>query len=271
MQSNWNRFFYFSNELRNDSMTNTADPLFFSWAMKFHNWNFTHHTLSLYLIRYIIFICIYLFIFKKKPLKANQGKRCVGSFLFQNFSRHPPTQNTFSFSPVPMIWISKTNKSHLFGFVWASPCCERKVGGAGQRIWNYWVKILMERSQSPSRCSQRLMLMLSKLGSILAMLFFSFLFLFKLFFIYLEGNWLNLKYVLFCLCVLRALPPTRRRCSETKTSYWANKVLRMNLRGLRAKRKLRVLCLVSSYHLLQVCTKFFFFFAAYCCLCANSS
>lgn len=35
---------------------------------------------------------------------------------------------------MPLIWISNTNKSHLFGFVWEPPCCERKVGGTGQRI-----------------------------------------------------------------------------------------------------------------------------------------
>lgn len=49
-------------------------------------------------------------------------------------SRHPLTQNTFHSSPMPSIWISNTNKSHLFGFVWAPPCCERWVGGVGQRI-----------------------------------------------------------------------------------------------------------------------------------------
>ena len=32
----------------------------------------------------------------------------------------------------------------------------------GKGSWNYWVKILMEQSQSPCRCSQRLMLMFSK-------------------------------------------------------------------------------------------------------------
>lgn len=47
----------------------------------------------------------------------------------------------------------------------------------GKGSWNYWVKILMEWSQSPSRCSQRLMLMFSELGYILATLFFN-LFLF---------------------------------------------------------------------------------------------
>lgn len=35
---------------------------------------------------------------------------------------------------MPSIWISNTNKSHLFGFVWAPPRCERKVGGMGRRI-----------------------------------------------------------------------------------------------------------------------------------------
>lgn len=33
----------------------------------------------------------------------------------------------------------------------------------GKGSWNYWVKILMERSQSPWRCGQRLVLMFSKL------------------------------------------------------------------------------------------------------------
>lgn len=71
---------------------------------------------------------------EKKPVRSNQEIGFARSVLFQKFSHHPPTRNTFSFAPVPLIWISNTNKSHLFGFVWASPCCERKVGGTGQRI-----------------------------------------------------------------------------------------------------------------------------------------
>lgn len=53
---------------------------------------------------------------------------------FSLYSCHPLTRNTFRSSPIPSISIWNTNKSHLFGFVWAPPCCERMVGGTGQRI-----------------------------------------------------------------------------------------------------------------------------------------
>lgn len=83
---------------------------------------------------------------KTKPLKIKQamGSASCIFFLMAYFflqcvkfslhSHHPLTRNTFRSSPMPSIWISNTNKSHLFGFVWAPPCCERKVGGTGQRI-----------------------------------------------------------------------------------------------------------------------------------------
>lgn len=83
-----------------------------------------------------------------KPLKIKQGMGSAESiifliafFFFFTFSLkfslhslHPLTWNAFHSSPMPSIWISNTNKSHLFGFVWAPPCCERKVGGREQRI-----------------------------------------------------------------------------------------------------------------------------------------
>lgn len=71
---------------------------------------------------HILFDSFYSFFF---PLQ------CV---KFSLHSHHPLTRNTFRSSPMPSTWISNTNKSHLFEFVWAPPCCERKVGGTGQRI-----------------------------------------------------------------------------------------------------------------------------------------
>lgn len=59
--------------------------------------------------------------------------------------------------------------------------CTMLWGGGGrhrvQGSWNYWVKILMERSQSLWLCSQRLMLMFSKLH-------------------FGRGRWLTVKYML---------------------------------------------------------------------------
>ncbi len=80
-----------------------------------------------------------------KPLKSNKKWDLLSAYsfwlLFFTFSLkfslrslHPLTRNTFHSSPMPSIWISNTNKSHLFWFVLALPCCEREVGGTGQRI-----------------------------------------------------------------------------------------------------------------------------------------
>lgn len=56
-------------------------------------------------------------------------------FFFFNFriQNSPITHWVWIHFAPPSIWISNTNKSHLFGFVWAPPRCERKVGGTG--LW----------------------------------------------------------------------------------------------------------------------------------------
>lgn len=92
----------------------------------------------------------------------------------------------------------------------------------GNGSWNYWVKILMERSQSPCRCSQRLMLMFSKLHLGNSNIF-----------IYLrEKSWQSMKYMLFFSTALilvlefhtvtpgRWRTTTAPRCWPWNSSHW---------------------------------------------------
>lgn len=64
---------------------------------------------------------------------------------------------------MPSIWISNTNKSHLFDLFELHHAVRRRWVAQSEGSWNYRVKILMERSQSLCRWSQRIMLMFSKL------------------------------------------------------------------------------------------------------------
>lgn len=179
---------------------------------------------------------------EKKPERTNQEIGSTRSVLFQKFSHHPPTRNTFSFSPVPLIWISNTNKSHLFGFVWASPCCERKVGGTGQRILELLSENIDGMEPVPVSLQPKTHVNVLQVGLHLGnKIFFSL----SSIFIYLEGKLIELEVHALCLLCTPSssrlffcfffhwqhggggqpkLPTRPKNCSDLKC------------RGLRAKR-----------------------------------
>lgn len=80
--------------------------------------------------------------------------------MFEILAPLPLTRNIFFSSSAPSIWISNTNKSHLFDLFELHHAVRRRWVAQSEGSWNYRVKILMERSQSLWRWSQRIMLIM---------------------------------------------------------------------------------------------------------------